>query len=98
MRNRGLGAIVVFLAGCATGGVASRLIPPASAQQQTAVNAGQFAAPVFAYWDHLCFEAGNSYEDVTAMAREAGVKGWELVGTLSYPSAGLCFKRPLPPK
>ena|SRR5688572_20389395 len=98
MSKRGFGAVVVFLIGCATGGAASRMVPPASAQQQAAVSAQQFAMPVFAHWEYRC-EPVTRKEELEPLANSFGQAGWGMAGTYSGSQTGIfCFKRPLPPK
>jgi hypothetical protein len=79
---RGVGIGIVFLIGCAAGGVARKLVvPPANAQQ----------AATLTKWEYMCQEAGNLEQSVHA-AKEAGLQGWEVVG---FPKISTwCFKRP----
>jgi hypothetical protein len=80
LKNASLG--VLFLFGCATGGVASHLvIPPASAGGP----AGK--------WEHFCADLAHHRTDLQTKAlQEAGNAGWEFVGALGNSA---CFKRPM---
>jgi hypothetical protein len=94
MKQRGFVAIV-FLIGCATGGVASQLaVPPAR------------AGTTPTRWEYLCQEGADKL--VTALNR-AGAEGWELTamipmlqsrsavgGELHVDLIVTCFKRALP--
>ena len=85
MSKRGFGVVLVFLVGCAVGGGASQLVPPASAQQY----AGQ-------KWDYYCFEESRA-DDVQPKAKTAGAFGWELAAVqYAVPTVQSvwCFKRP----
>jgi hypothetical protein len=89
MKHSGIIAIV-FVIGCATGGVAAQLVVPA-------VRAG--TAPT--RWEYQCADAGHS-EDVTGTANKLGAEGWELVSVAPRGFHGntsgymLCAKRALP--
>jgi hypothetical protein len=86
---RGVGVGLVFLLGCAVGGMAGRIaVPPASAQQMATGSR----------WEYFCFDATDPGR-ITLKANEAGAQGWEMVtgamamsGMLS--DAAWCFKRP----
>jgi hypothetical protein len=95
MKHNGIIAIV-FIVGCATGGVAAQLVVPP-------VRAG--TAPT--RWEYQCVEVeGADGTGVTPTLNKLGAEGWELVsmapqerigmgygGTQSYM---LCAKRALP--
>jgi hypothetical protein len=71
MKHRGFIAII-FLVGCATGGVASQLVvPPARAG----------TAPT--RWEHFCRRASaaslTGVDSFTEKLDDAGARGWELV-------------------
>lgn len=76
-------APLVFLIGCAVGGAASHLaVPPARAQTTPK-------------WEYFCF-AEAATGDIMAEANEAGLQGWEMVGssgTTPYSPITWCFKR-----
>ena len=93
MKQSGFIALV-FVIGCATGGVASKLVvPPARAGTNPT------------RWEYLCAE--NSMLLSSDMTR-SGAEGWELVSavpvhqdretgnTLRADGFVYCFKRPLP--
>lgn len=93
MKHNGIIAIV-FVVGCATGGVAAQLVVPP-------VRAG--TSPT--RWEYQCVNADPHVEDVTDTLNKLGAQGWELVsmrarGTLTggYGSVSsyLCAKRALP--
>jgi hypothetical protein len=94
MKHNGIIAIV-FIVGCATGGVAAQLVVPP-------VRAG--TAPT--RWEYWCTMVGAEGGRVTPTLNQLGAEGWELVtmapleatkqgygGTQSYT---LCAKRALP--
>lgn len=89
MRNQGIVAIV-FVVGCATGGVAAQLaVPP--------VRAG--TSPT--RWEYNCKEVDDVSSDggLTTPLDELGGRGWELVSLLRKELRGeylACAKRPLP--
>lgn len=86
---------VIFIIGCAAGGVASQMvIPPVRAATQPT------------RWEYVCAE---SRENLTAEVGQFGTQGWELVTVfpidqdsranaygLHASKFGFCFKRPLP--
>ena len=87
---------LLFILGCATGGVAAQLVVPP-------VRAG--TSPT--RWEYACVSAGTNGGRVTATANKLGAEGWELVsvapaewngGTLGYTTEALtlCVKRALP--
>ena len=68
MKHNGIIAIV-FIVGCATGGVAAQLgVPP--------VRAG--TSPT--RWEYQCVGADIHVEDVTDTLNKLGAQGWELIG------------------
>jgi hypothetical protein len=73
---------LIFIAGCATGGVASQfVVPPARAQDTQK-------------WDYMCF--GANVDGITGKAKQAGAEGWELVTGAGLQQSGIwCFRRPL---
>jgi hypothetical protein len=82
---RSVGVAVVFLVGCAVGGVSSQLVVPKASAQQAAT---------LTRWQYLCPKAVD-FEAWNVEANRAGEQGWELVsvqliGGTFYP----CFKRP----
>lgn len=84
MKSRALLA-VVFVIGCATGGIASQLVIPP-------VRAG--TAPT--RWEYLCLQ---EHADDMAAYNKAGAAGWEMVSASSIGNgnyATVCFKRALP--
>jgi hypothetical protein len=93
MKHNGIIAIV-FVVGCATGGVAAQLVVPP-------VRAG--TSPT--RWEYECVVADRDAEDVTATLNKLGTQGWELVsmGTQGGLANGyghigsfMCAKRALP--
>jgi hypothetical protein len=91
MKHNGIISIV-FVIGCATGGVAAQLVVPP-------VRAG--TAPT--RWEYHCVRAEFTADgEMTEKLDKLGAEGWELVsmapagtsfGTFNYT---LCAKRPLP--
>jgi hypothetical protein len=91
MKHHGIIAIV-FVVGCATGGVAAQLVVPP-------VRAG--TSPT--RWEYQCVDAGFRVDDVNGTLNKLGAEGWELVsmapgqtivgGLHSYVP---CAKRALP--
>jgi hypothetical protein len=88
---------VIFLLGCAAGGVAAQMvIPPIRAGTQ----------PM--RWEYLCVQAVRGTDQLSSALNKAGAAGWELVSTvashLDHEFAGsldadafvFCFKRALP--
>lgn len=82
---------LVFIVGCATGGVAAQLVVPP-------VRAG--TAPT--RWEYHCDDEGTT-EKLTEALNEAGAAGWELAGLTTDHKADLgsfkhmyCTKRALP--
>jgi len=59
---------ILFLIGCATGGVASQLVVPP-------IRAG--TAP--ARWEYLCTEASPTPSSLTSHLNQLGTQGWDLV-------------------
>lgn len=94
MKHNGIIAIV-FVVGCATGGVAAQLVVPP-------VRAG--TAPT--RWEYHCTTVGAGGGRVTPTLNQLGAEGWELAGMVSQESTGagyggtegytLCTKRALP--
>ena len=83
MRNK-IAIGVVFLFGCATGGVASQLVvPPAK------------AGAAVTTWDYYCidFDSGEENQIETGL-KEAGGQGWELA-TVNSNNGIHCLKRAL---
>ena len=76
-------ASVIFVLGCAVGGVASQfVVPPATAASVQR-------------WDYFCFEEWGAAA-IMAKAKQAGSDGWEMVMADSLQSRqSVCFKRPL---
>jgi hypothetical protein len=80
--KRSLSLALLFVLGCATGGVASQVVIPSA-------RAG--IAPQ--RWEHFCME-NPSAEGLN----KAGSEGWELVTVTSHPNVAdymFCFKRPV---
>ena len=77
MKSSSLG--LVFILGCATGGVASQLVvPPARAETPPT------------RWEYLCGKG----DVTTSKFNEAGAQGWELVAVARIPGdSTFCFKR-----
>jgi hypothetical protein len=84
---------VIFIIGCATGGVASQLVVPP-------VRAGTNPTR----WEYLCAETTS---DLTTQLSKFGPQGWELVsmfpvhqtsmfGSTDADHFAFCLKRPLP--
>jgi hypothetical protein len=94
MKHNGIIAIV-FVVGCATGGVAAQLVVPP-------VRAG--TSPT--RWEYHCERVSTEGGRVTPILNQLGAEGWELVSMVSQESttAGhggtegyvLCTKRALP--
>jgi hypothetical protein len=92
MKHRGFIAII-FVIGCATGGVASQVIIPP-------VRAGTTPTR----WEHLCLEADPG--SLTAQLNKMGAEGWELAsmaphhrtvgGTTDLDTFIFCSKHALP--
>ena len=88
MNVRGFGVALVFLVGCAVGGVSSQaVVPRASAQQQATLTR----------WEYTCRVPFEANEKVTQLANRFGDEGWELITVRSVgrePELDvLCFKR-----
>lgn len=83
MLNR-IVASLLFLAGCAVGGVSGQfVVPKASAQQ----------AATLTKWEYTCFKENVSVQ-VASKATQLGDQGWEMVavdGTVG--DTTWCFKR-----
>lgn len=86
MNVRGIGVAVVFLVGCAVGGVSGRLVvPKASAQQAATLTRWEYTCVIGGYDEILNAETLNPY----------GTQGWELVNHGRGPTnSSVCFKRP----
>jgi hypothetical protein len=87
MKHNGIIAIV-FVIGCATGGVAAQLVVPP-------VRAG--TSPT--RWEYHCTRFPAEAEEVTSTLNKLGAQGWELAGMTSSPEMHvhtLCAKRALP--
>jgi hypothetical protein len=86
MKHNGIIAIV-FVVGCATGGVAAQLVVPP-------VRAG--TSPT--RWEYRC--EGTSGSQITPTLNKLGAEGWELVSMTSHEgfltSYSFCTKRALP--
>lgn len=91
MQQRGFIA-VIFLIGCATGGVASQIVAPSAHAQRSAPR-----------WEYFCAESGTVSSGELS---KSGAEGWELVSfapVLFNTTVGaseayklvLCMKRPL---
>lgn len=61
--------MIVFIVGCATGGVAAQLVVPP-------VRAGTYPTQ----WEYQCARVDNDVADATTALRKLGAEGWELVG------------------
>jgi hypothetical protein len=88
MKVRGFGVALVFLVGCAVGGVSSQaVVPKASAQQAQLTR-----------WEYTCRVPYEANEKVSQLANRFGAEGWELITVRSVgrePELDvLCFKRP----
>lgn len=81
MNVRGFAVAVVFLAGCAVGGVSSQLVVPKASAQQAAT---------LPKWEYTCHEP-SSVEGLVADANARGNQAWELAGLTN---GFVCFKRP----
>lgn len=90
MKQNGIIAIV-FIVGCATGGVAAQLVVPP-------VRAG--TSPT--RWEYQCTIADSNDGEVVPALNQLGAEGWELVNTAPHATGGyvrsymLCAKRALP--
>jgi hypothetical protein len=90
MKHNGIIAIV-FVVGCATGGVAAQLVVPP-------VRAG--TSPT--RWEYQCAVADSEDNAVVPTLNKLGAEGWELVNTAPHGTSGyvrsylLCAKRALP--
>lgn len=84
MNTRSLGIALVFVAGCAVGGVSSQLaVPKANAQQATTLTK----------WEYNCLWLDD--DEATGAANKLGAEGWEMLGISRYPNdVFTCFKRP----
>jgi hypothetical protein len=86
--SRAVFAGVLFLFGCATGGVASHYVATASAASKSKGDTE---------WSYLCFQS-DDVERIEKNANKAGAVGWELVtaglsGGSQFSSPIWCFKR-----
>jgi hypothetical protein len=70
---------LIFLVGCATGGVASQVVAPPAA-----------AAATVQRWDYFC--DGDEWAGREQRLKAAGQQGWELV---AFAKDTACYKRPL---
>jgi hypothetical protein len=95
MTKRNLGVAVVFLMGCATGGVSNQLVVPKASAQQAAT---------LTTWEYSCAIVPDG-STTTQFANQYGAQGWELtlVRTANLKSGHqladrspdlYCFKRP----
>lgn len=97
MKQSGIIAIV-FVVGCATGGVAAQLVVPP-------VRAG--TSPT--RWEYQCLSLGTEGRGVTSTLNKVGAEGWELAtftvaheasemigGSLGADEYVACVKRALP--
>jgi hypothetical protein len=82
--KRNLSYVLLFVFGCATGGVASQVaVPPARAGTNPA------------RWEYSCGSLDES--QLKGTMNKMGAEGWELVtGSATGPSHVFCFKRPMP--
>jgi hypothetical protein len=90
MTKKSLVAAGLFVLGCATGGVASHVVEPARAQNESASEAHQ-------RWQYRCLREANE-DKIQAVANQLGKQGWEmaaavLTGTSSFADPIWCFKR-----
>jgi len=90
MTKKSLVAAGLFLLGCATGGVASHMVEPARAQNESSPEARQ-------RWQYRCIRMADE-DKLQAMANKLGKEGWEmaaaaLTGTSSFADPIWCFKR-----
>ena len=82
MNARSLGIALVFVAGCAVGGVSSQLVvPKANAQQAASLTR----------WEYLCINDEDAAPETTVVANKLGAEGWELA---TNSARRYCFKRP----
>ncbi len=86
-----LALAVVFLAGCAVGGVSSQLVVPKASAQQ----ANQAQASALKKWEMVCSDVNGTNdviaERATKLGNAVGLERWEPLGV----SDGIaCFKRP----
>jgi hypothetical protein len=85
-----IGVVLVFLLGCATGGVSSQIAVPRVSAQEPASGRPR--------WEHTCRTHGDM--GPTALANQLGADGWELVAIRSRSPRTdadddiYCFKRP----
>ena len=90
MKHNGIIAIV-FIFGCATGGIAAKLVVPP-------VRAG--TAPT--RWEYRCAMANGEDNGVVPILSKLGAEGWELVSTAPHEEGRyvtkymFCAKRALP--
>jgi hypothetical protein len=90
MTKKSLVAAGLFVLGCATGGVASHVVEPARAQNESASEARQ-------RWQYRCLREADVAK-LQAEANQLGKQGWEmaaaaLTGTSSFADPIWCFKR-----
>lgn len=84
MTNRIMVA-VVFLAGCAVGGVSGQLVVPKASAQQAAT---------LTKWEVFCVQTYEA-RSIMERAKPLGEQGWEIVGGDGVGSnTSWCFKRP----
>jgi hypothetical protein len=76
---------VVFLAGCAAGGVSSQLVVPKASAQQAAT---------LTRWENKCVQP--PWNDMNDVSSRFGAEGWELLTANGIGDGNilLCFKRP----
>lgn len=97
MKHRALIAII-FLIGCATGGVASQLVAPVVPAARAGTNPTR--------WEYFCLTVNHRQGSLTAEMNKAGAAGWELVSVAPQQSIArgyssdegmlFCAKRALP--
>jgi hypothetical protein len=90
MTKKSLVAAGLFMLGCATGGVASHMVEPVRAQNESAPEARQ-------RWQYRCVQVAD-VEKIQAAANQLGKQGWEmaaavLTGASSFADPIWCFKR-----
>jgi hypothetical protein len=86
--SRSLVGSVVFILGCATGGMASRSVETAAAAPSEGTTR----------WSYRCFKS-DSTPTIQEKAEELGNSGWELAASALSGGADMsspiwCFKRP----
>jgi hypothetical protein len=79
---------LVFLVGCATGGVASQLVVSPAMAQAEPVKEDEPS------WEYSC-DIENDVEELNNMATKLGAEGWEMSGQAAVKEGQVvwCFKR-----